>query len=138
MSEKLRLKLGPYFSYVTSHKFEGSAYDGYLRQGDPTGPKVELGHEDGERGEYDFSERYAQLAVWHRRRCRLEFLEALGRLRGLNLGLIRSVQERLPRDRAVDVSHLRHHRTELSAEIGNLLQNILYIIMYRREKSIIS
>ena len=55
VTEKLRLKLGPYFSYVTSHKFEGSAYDGYLRQGDPTGPKVELGHEDGERGEYDFS-----------------------------------------------------------------------------------
>ena len=55
VSEKLRLKLGPYFSYVTAHKFEGNAYDGYLRQGDPTGPKVELGHEDGERGEYDFS-----------------------------------------------------------------------------------
>lgn len=55
VTEKIRLKLGPYFSYVTSHKFEGSAYDGYLRQGDPTGPKVELGHEDGERGEYDFS-----------------------------------------------------------------------------------
>ena len=52
---KLRLKLGPYFSYVTAHKFEGNAYDGYLRQGDPTGPKIELGHEDGERGEYDFS-----------------------------------------------------------------------------------
>ena len=42
VTEKLRLKLGPYFSYVTAHKFEGNAYDGYLRQGDPTGPKVEL------------------------------------------------------------------------------------------------
>ena len=55
ISEKVRIKLGPYFSYVTSHKFEGYAYDGYLRQGDPTGIKVELGHEDGERGDYDFS-----------------------------------------------------------------------------------
>lgn len=55
VSDKVRLKLGPYVSYVTSHKFSGYAYDGYLRQGDPTGPKVELGHEDGERGEYDFS-----------------------------------------------------------------------------------
>lgn len=55
ISEKVRIKLGPYFSYVTSHKFEGYAYDGYLRQGDPTGMKVELGHEDGERGDYDFS-----------------------------------------------------------------------------------
>ena len=56
ISEKVRLKLGPYFSYVTSKKFEGSAYDGYLRQGDPTGAKVNLGHNDGERGEYDFSD----------------------------------------------------------------------------------
>ncbi len=55
LSEKVRIKLGPYFSYVASHKFEGSAYDGYLRQGDPTGPKVELGTEPGERGDYDFS-----------------------------------------------------------------------------------
>ncbi len=55
ISDKLRIKLGPYFSYVTSHKFEGYAYDGYLRQGDPTGMKVELGNEDGERGDYDFS-----------------------------------------------------------------------------------
>lgn len=55
ISDKLRIKLGPYFSYVTSHKFEGDAYDGYLRQGDPTGMKVELGHEEGERGDYDFS-----------------------------------------------------------------------------------
>lgn len=56
ISEKVRLKLGPYFSYVTSKKFEGYAYDGYLRQGDPTGPKVELGHDEGQRGEYDFSD----------------------------------------------------------------------------------
>lgn len=55
ISDKVRIKLGPYFSYVTSHSFEGYAYDGYLRQGDPTGIKVELGHEDGERGDYDFS-----------------------------------------------------------------------------------
>lgn len=55
LSSKVRLKLGPYFSCVTSKKFEGNAYDGHLRQGDPTGTKVDLGHEEGERGEYDFS-----------------------------------------------------------------------------------
>lgn len=43
VSEKLRLKLGPYFSYVTSHKFEGSAYDGYLRQGDLYGAQGRTG-----------------------------------------------------------------------------------------------
>ena len=63
LSEHVRLKLGPYVSYVTSKKFEGWAYDGYLRRqeeghpkGDPTGQKVMLGHDKGERGEYDFSD----------------------------------------------------------------------------------
>lgn len=56
VSPKLRLKFGPYFSYVMSNNFSGYAYDGYLRVGDPTGDKVELGHAEGERGDYDFSE----------------------------------------------------------------------------------
>ncbi len=61
LSDKIRLKFGPYVSYVTAKKFEGWAYDGYLRRqeeghpkGDPTGVKVELGHDEGQRGEYDF------------------------------------------------------------------------------------
>ena len=40
LSDKVRLKLGPYFSYVSSHKFCGYAYNGYLREGSPTGPKI--------------------------------------------------------------------------------------------------
>ena len=52
----VRLKAGPYFSYVMSNDFSGYAYDGYLREGDPTGQKVELGHDEGERGDYDFTE----------------------------------------------------------------------------------
>ena len=55
VARNVRLKLGPYFSYVATHKFSGNAYDGYLREGDPTGQKVELGHDEGERGEYDFT-----------------------------------------------------------------------------------
>ena len=55
-SPNLRLKFGPYFSYVLSNNFSGYAYDGYLRVGDPTGDKVELGHVEGERGDYDFTE----------------------------------------------------------------------------------
>lgn len=50
------LRFGPYISYVVNHCFDGSAYDGYLRVGDPTGAKVELGSGDSERGTYDFSE----------------------------------------------------------------------------------
>lgn len=56
ISDKVRLKLGPYFSYVSSHKFNGYAYDGYLREGDPTGPKIELGSDEDSRGDYDFSD----------------------------------------------------------------------------------
>ena len=63
LNPQVRLKLGPYVSYVSASKFEGWAYDGYLRRqeeghekGDPTGQKVMLGHNEGERGDYDFSD----------------------------------------------------------------------------------
>lgn len=52
----LILRCGPYASLLTSRDFHGDAYDGYLRVDDPTGPKVELGSDDGTRGSYDFSE----------------------------------------------------------------------------------
>ena len=67
--DNLRFKLGPYVSYVTSKKFEGWAYNGYLRRqeeghpkGDPTGQKVMLGEKEGERGDYDFSD---DMRNWH-------------------------------------------------------------------------
>lgn len=65
ISDKVRLKAGPYVSYVRSRKFTGYASDGYLRVGDPTGTKVELGSEEGNRGTYDFSEsmRHMQVGV---------------------------------------------------------------------------
>ena len=56
VSDKVHLKLGPYFSYLTNRTFSGYAYNGYLRVGNPTGEKVELGSAEGERGDYDFSE----------------------------------------------------------------------------------
>lgn len=56
ISHRVRLMAGPYVSYVTSGKFSGYAYDGYLRDGSPVGQKVEMGHDEGERGEYDFSD----------------------------------------------------------------------------------
>lgn len=52
---KLHLRLGPYLSYVTSHSFKGYVYDGYLRETDPTGPKIEMGSDEDSRGNYDFS-----------------------------------------------------------------------------------
>ena len=56
ISSHWRLKLGPYISYVTSHSFDGSAYNGYLRKDNPTGDKVMLGNEDDTRGNYNFSD----------------------------------------------------------------------------------
>jgi len=56
ISSKVRLKFGPYFSYLLSNKFDGYAYDGYLRVGNPTGEKVEMGTDKASRGDYDFSD----------------------------------------------------------------------------------
>ncbi|MBQ4007139.1 MAG: PorT family protein [Muribaculaceae bacterium] len=56
VSNKVQFKLGPYFSYLTNRSFKGYAYNGYLRVGNPTGEKVELGSKEGERGDYDFSD----------------------------------------------------------------------------------
>ena len=53
-SDKVRLKFGPYVSFLTAKDFSGYAYDGYLRGNTPVGPKVDLGHEDNTRGNYDF------------------------------------------------------------------------------------
>lgn len=55
LGSQFRLKFGPYGSLITSKNFTGAAYDGYLRKGNPTGDKVLLGHEEGQRGTYDFS-----------------------------------------------------------------------------------
>ena len=43
VGKTLRLKAGPYFSYVLSRHFDGYAHDGYLRVGSPTGPRINIG-----------------------------------------------------------------------------------------------
>lgn len=49
------IKFGPYVSYVATRSFKGHVYDGYLRTGDPTGDKVEMGPEGDDNPTYDFS-----------------------------------------------------------------------------------
>ena len=56
LGDKVMLKAGPYMSVLLDKSFEGYVYDGYLRQGDPTGPKVTMGSKDDERATYDFSD----------------------------------------------------------------------------------
>lgn len=55
VSNKVQVKFGPYVSALLSREFSGYAYGGYLRVGNPTGPKVEIGDTPGTRGTYDFS-----------------------------------------------------------------------------------
>lgn len=54
LSDRVKLSAGPYFSFLVNGTFDGYVYDGYLRQGDPTGIKAEF------RGDstapYDFSD----------------------------------------------------------------------------------
>lgn len=50
---RFRMSLGPYFSYMMEGDFSGDVYDGYLREGDPTGNKVVF--EDGKSAPYNFS-----------------------------------------------------------------------------------
>lgn len=55
ISPKVRVKAGPFIAFALNNDFSGYAYNGYLREGNPTGAKVEMGTEEGTRGEYDFS-----------------------------------------------------------------------------------
>jgi hypothetical protein len=50
------LKAGPYVSLLINKDFSGYVFDGYLRQGNPTGPRVAMGKEENERATYDFSD----------------------------------------------------------------------------------
>lgn len=56
VSGNLRIKVGPYLSYVLSRQFDGYAYNGYLRENTPTGDRINLGNDEDSRGTYDFSD----------------------------------------------------------------------------------
>ncbi len=56
LSNKVQLKAGPYFSLLVSKEFSGIASDGYLREGDPTGPKIIMGDKEGEWATYEFDD----------------------------------------------------------------------------------
>ena len=56
IGQRVTLKAGPYFSLLLDKDFSGIASDGYLRQGDPTGPRINMGSKEGEWATYDFSD----------------------------------------------------------------------------------
>lgn len=49
-NDRWMVNLGPYFSYRMSGDFTGEAHDGYIRDGNPTGPRADV-----ELATYDFS-----------------------------------------------------------------------------------
>ena len=50
---RFSIGVGPFFSFVGNSSFEGTVYDGYLREGDPTGQKVEMTSDNP--ASYDFA-----------------------------------------------------------------------------------
>ena len=53
-SNEFKLRGGLFMGWLTSRKFWGWAYDGYLREGTPIGAKIDMGREPGDRGDFDF------------------------------------------------------------------------------------
>lgn len=54
-TNRFQIHAGPYLSRALKHDFSGYAYDGYLRQDTPQGAKVNMGHSENDRGDYDLS-----------------------------------------------------------------------------------
>ena len=54
LSPRWKMRVGPYFSYLISGDFSGNVYDGYIREGGPTGTKVVC--EGDATATYDFSD----------------------------------------------------------------------------------
>lgn len=54
LSPRWNMNLGPYVSFILGADFKGSVYDGYLREGTPTGPKVEIASDNP--ATYDFAD----------------------------------------------------------------------------------
>ena len=47
LNDKWSLRGGFFMAWLTNRRFWGWAYDGYLREGTPVGPKIEMGTEPG-------------------------------------------------------------------------------------------
>lgn len=62
-SDRVMLKLGPYVSYLSTRTFKGDAYNGYLRQTDPTGQKMQIGMDGMTPATFDFSDDMRSIQV---------------------------------------------------------------------------
>jgi hypothetical protein len=60
IGSRCTVRAGSYASILTEGEFSGHVYDGYLREDDPTGPKIEFS--DGRIAAYDFSKELRRFA----------------------------------------------------------------------------
>lgn len=61
LNDKITVKAGPYFSLLVYKNFSGIAFDGYIRQGGPTGARIDIGNVEGQWATYDFSDNMRSL-----------------------------------------------------------------------------
>ncbi len=54
LNKRFKVNAGPYLSFAFENDFDGFVYDGYLREGDPTGDKVVF--EGDSQASYDFGD----------------------------------------------------------------------------------
>ena len=103
INERWSLRGGIFMGWLISRKFWGWAYDGYLREGTPVGPKIEMGSEPGDRGDFDFDKnmRHMQWGIdvgadWRFSRRWGAFIELTYGLSGLFKSNFHSVQTLRP------------------------------------------
>lgn len=84
---RVRVKLGPYVSWLLKGNFSGYAYNGYLRKDNPTGPKVLIGDEGNSRGDYDFDDSLRRCQFGAAAEADWRFFERLGAFARLSWGL---------------------------------------------------
>ena len=87
LGSHFRMKFGPYASILTSKNFSGYAYDGYLREKTPVGNKYSLGHEEGQRGTYDFSDDMRRLQWGIKGGCDYHFSKHWGAYAEISWGV---------------------------------------------------
>ena len=102
-SNTCSLRGGLFMGWLASRKFWGWAYDGYLREGSPVGPKIAMGTEPGDRGDFEFdkSMRHMQWGIdvgadWQFHRRWGVFAELTYSLSGLFKSNFHSVQTLRP------------------------------------------
>lgn len=83
-SEKWRVHAGMYLGIATNHKFNGEVCNGYLREGDPTGAKIEI---DDNPQSFDFSEDMRNLQIGATAGCEFKIHNRFGAFADLNWGV---------------------------------------------------